>query len=630
MTAGGGDNDLSAPVADTAGGKRVAYLDTTLWSKLASARSPEDMAPFWLQLQCLMLSGVSRAGAFLVDQRQDGLTPVAFFPQRADGPHSLLNAARKAMAEGKGVVSGHVPGRTGAGELCCAAFPFLLDDAACGAVAVELQDRSEEALREVMLALQWGAAWMELALRRQQSRGSEAQLARAGIALDLLAMVVEAPDFRTAGKALVTEIATRLDCDLVGLGLLNRLSIEVAALSHSADFASSMNMVRAFGAAMQEAVDQETAILHPPPANAPFQVTRLHADLSGLLDDANVLSVPILVGDELLGALLFERRKGRDFDQETIDLCDALAALVGPVLAQKRLEERHILLKIREAFSRQARRLLGPDYTGRKLALSGIAVLVLFFSFFEGDYRVSAPARVEGQVQRVVVAPFDGYIASQHARAGDRVSKGDLLATLDDRDLSLEHTRWVTTRQQRLAEYDQMMAQKDRTGAKIARAQIEQADAHIALLAEQLKRTRLAAAFDGLVVSGDLSQSVGAAVSRGDQLFELAPLTSYRVILEVDEAQLADIQTGQSGTLKVAALLDENLAYTISQIVPITEARDGRNYFRVEALLDDPHPGLRPGMEGVGKTAVGDRLLIGIWTRDFMTWLRLKLWSWWP
>ncbi|MGR8919274.1 MAG: hypothetical protein ACU85V_06630, partial [Gammaproteobacteria bacterium] len=39
---------------------------------------------------------------------------------------------------------------------------------------------------------------------------------------------------------------------------------------------------------------------------------------------------------------------------------------------------------------------------------------------------------------------------------------------------------------------------------------------------------------------------------------------------------------------------------------------------------------LRPGMQGVGKVAVGERHLLWIWTHPFVDWLRLKLWSWLP
>ena len=41
-------------------------------------------------------------------------------------------------------------------------------------------------------------------------------------------------------------------------------------------------------------------------------------------------------------------------------------------------------------------------------------------------------------------------------------------------------------------------------------------------------------------------------------------------------------------------------------------------------------PGLRPGMEGIGKVVVGERSLLWIWTHGFFDWLRLALWNWMP
>ena len=51
----------------------------------------------------------------------------------------------------------------------------------------------------------------------------------------------------------------------------------------------------------------------------------------------------------------------------------------------------------------------------------------------------------------------------------------------------------------------------------------------------KIARSRLAAPFDGIVISGDLSQQIGAPVETGKKLFEIAPLQSYRIILQVDE-----------------------------------------------------------------------------------------------
>ena len=65
-------------------------------------------------------------------------------------------------------------------------------------------------------------------------------------------------------------------------------------------------------------------------------------------------------------------------------------------------------------------------------------------------------------------------------------------------------------------------------------------------------------------------------------------------------------------------------------ITPVSTAREGRNYFRVEATLDRTPDRLRPGMEGVGKIVAGRRLHVWIWTRQAIDWLRLKLWAWLP
>ena len=164
----------------------------------------------------------------------------------------------------------------------------------------------------------------------------------------------------------------------------------------------------------------------------------------------------------------------------------------------------------------------------------------------------------------------------------------------------------------------------------MVRAQIDQADAQIRLLDEQIARTKLKAPFDGLIVSGDLSQSVGGSVNRGQVLFEIAPLDGYRVILQVDERQVADLVPGQQGELLVAALPDEPFTLTVDKITPVAEARNGRNLFKVEGRLDRISPRLRPGMEGVAKVEIDERRLIAIWTRPLRDWARLWFWQWMP
>ncbi len=147
---------------------------------------------------------------------------------------------------------------------------------------------------------------------------------------------------------------------------------------------------------------------------------------------------------------------------------------------------------------------------------------------------------------------------------------------------------------------------------------------------DNLLRTRLIAPFGGIVVRGDLSQSMGSPVERGDVLFELAPVEGFRIILEVDERDISEVAVGQRGYLTLSALPGQPLPLLVERITPVATADDGRNFFRVDAKLEEPTRALRPGMEGVAKIDVGQRRLIWIWTHSLVDWVRLWIWTWLP
>jgi multidrug resistance efflux pump len=283
-----------------------------------------------------------------------------------------------------------------------------------------------------------------------------------------------------------------------------------------------------------------------------------------------------------------------------------------------------------EAARHQLERLLGPGYPARKLALLAGAGAGLFLLFAQDTYRVDADAKIEGLVRRAVVAPYDGFVAASAVRAGDSVHMGDILASLEDRDLVLERLKWVTERQQHVFEYDKALASRQPAQINVIRSQIDQAAAQINLIDEQLARVKLRSPIEGLVVAGDLSQLIGASVQRGQVLFEIAPLEGYRVILDVDERQVGAVEPGQPGQLLATALPNEPWAFVVDKITPIAEVKSGRNVFRVEGRLTQNSERLRPGMEGIAKVDIGRRRLAWIWTHSLIDWLRIWAWQWLP
>ena len=139
----------------------------------------------------------------------------------------------------------------------------------------------------------------------------------------------------------------------------------------------------------------------------------------------------------------------------------------------------------------------------------------------------------------------------------------------------------------------------------------------------------LTAPFDAIVIAGDPSQQIGAPMRRGDTLYEVSPLDSFRVALDV-EGDFADVQVGQEGRLLLASMPYESLPLRITRITPLAAARDGKTSFRVDATLLSAGSTLRPGMEGVAKVEVGKRRYVWTWTHDLVNWARLKLWEWLP
>jgi len=608
---------------------QVSFLDQALWKQFNEAANQEAFVQAWIALQCRLIPGAASGVVVLRESGEDPYVPMAYWPDKESCSPALASAAEVALSEGRGVVqndeaSGSQP------QSCSVAYPLRFEDELSGVVAIEVQVRESGQLRSSLRQLQWGASWIEVMLLRRRDRERQGFLDRASSALDIVATALSDQRFRAACNATVTELALRLNCDQVSIGFVKGGHATVAAVSHAAQFGRRMNLIRDIGAAMDEAIDQMNVVLYPPPPAGEYCVTRAHAELARAHGAGAILTVPLGDHDAPFGALSFQRPPGADFDQSAIDVCDAVAAVVGPILKEKQRNDRWILHKVLESAAAQARWLLGPGYLGRKLAVGALAALALFFCFAKGDYRITSPAVLEGLVQRVIVAPFDGYIAKEESRAGAIVRQGQVLAALDDKDLALERLRWSTTRRQRLTEFDRALAERDRADINIIKAQIDQAEAQIALLDEQLSRVKLIAPFDGIVVSGDLSQSIGASVTRGEELFQIAPLNAYRVILEVDEGDLADIAVGQSGSLLLSSLPDSPLSFIVHRITPVAEAKEGRNYFRIEAHLHDVSKRLRPGMEGVAKTQVEERLLIWIWTRKLVDWARLTLWKWMP
>lgn len=594
-----------------------------LWDNFAAAGSEDEFCQLWLALQSGLVGSVVQS-LLIFATAADEFTPVATWPEDGSDPLRLSDVAERVLEEQCGLVV-ELPDSTDYGV----AYPLMMDGQLRAVVALQLAVQSADELHGAMEQLQWGISWLEIFIRRQQADRDQAAVFRLKSAVDLLAQTLSKEHFSEAALCFTTELAALSGCERVSLGFMRGSHVKLEAVSHSTEVGKKMNLTRAIERVMEEALLQRREVVYPA-LDDEVLICREHEALSRQQAMAAVASFPLFSNENYYAVLTCERAADQPFKTADMEFVRAVAALAGSALENKHRNDQALLRKVLAAGYRQLEFLFGSGYVGRKMALLACVGVFTFFSTATGNYRLSADTALEGAILRAIVVPFDGYIEQSTARAGDTVAKGQVLCSLDSRDLQLTKLAKLSQFHQMERQYQDATANHDRAEAGIIRSQLKQGQAELDLIEAKLQRTQLRAPFTGLLVSGDLSQRLGGAVSQGEVLFEVAPLDAYRVILKVDERRIDDVKHAQSGTLVLSSLPDQQYPFVVDKITPITRAEEGRNYFRVEAYLSDVDDRLRPGMEGVGKIFIDRRKLISIWTRDLIEWLQLTLWKWLP
>jgi multidrug resistance efflux pump len=513
-----------------------------------------------------------------------------------------------------------------AGRNFLVSCPLLIERHLYGAVSIEFRHdpsvKTQDFLKHVESAIKW------LQFLSATETGDSGSADNAALALQITARALSEETSSAAASSVATELATRLSCERVSIGFREGRELEMYALSHSARFESKQNLIKRIEAAIAEAVDQKETLVYPAPQDSAY-LLQAHEELARNYGGKYICTVPLIHHEKVVGGVIFERSaNATEFLPETVELCEQLAALFAPILEYRRLNDRPLPTKIKELFKTLLSMIAGRGHLGLKFAMAMSAAIILLLTFVQWEYKVSANSVLEGTIERVITAPEQGYINDAPARPGDMVTAEQTLATLDDRDLQLEKLKWTGKQKQISKEYREALASRDRSQIGILRAQLDQAQAQIEILDKKLERTVISAPISGVVVSGDFTRALGSPVERGQILYKVSPLDEYRVLLDVDESDIAEMAVGMKGELTLSAAAEDTFEIIVDKITPVSVPGEGANYFQVEASLVATPEFLRPGMQGVSKIAIGERRLLWIWTHKMVDWLRLQLWKW--
>lgn len=605
--------------------------DAEIWRAFSTPGSDEQFCQAWLALLCRQLPHVAAGVVLFQSSDENTFLPVAVWPEVARDLSFLGKVAERALVEGRGVV--HRPEDKSDRDIHVA-YPVEVSKHMFGAVVLEVSIRSETEVHALLRQLHWGIAWLHDLVNRRELANNQGKSERIGSVMEVLATALRRGRLQQTLFDIANHVGRQMQCSRVAVGLVTGSSLRVVALSNAAWFEKNTSVMKLYKAVMEDVLDRLEPVAYQLPGEAEAvsvtQQDSAHARLARESGAQSILSLPLLLGAECIGVLTLERNSGGAFSAADSDWLDTLASLLPAVIDQKRSSERGYLSRVREDFRSLLERLFGPRYLIWKFSAALLLASVMILALVKTDYRVTAKTVIEGELQLSAVAPFESFVVASYVRAGDTVKKGQVLCLLDDRDLKLEQHKWDSEREQYVRKLREAVANHEMSEVQILSAQVQQADAQHALVTDRLNHVEITAPFDGIIISGDLSQLIGSPVELGKQLFEIAPLQAYRVILQVDEGEMRHVELGQHGQLMISGIVGDPIPLSVSKVTPMATARDGRNFFRVEASLDQVPAQLRPGMEGVGKIIVGERHLWWILTHTFTDWLRLTLWDWLP
>lgn len=264
-----------------------------------------------------------------------------------------------------------------------------------------------------------------------------------------------------------------------------------------------------------------------------------------------------------------------------------------------------------------------------KIITAFLVVFLLCITLIPVDKLVTANLNVEGKTRWIISAPTQGFIQQVLVRPGDKVKKTQPLIQLDDTDLKIQIAEQESLLDQAQHQFRVAMAEQNLTDSGLAANQIKQQEAKIQTLQRKINQTTVTAPITGTIIDGDWIQQIGTPVEDGKELFQIASQDAYKVILHVPDKDIHFIQKDQNGVLKLTGLPDQTFPIRITRITPVASVQNNVNGFKVEASWLDSPPALTSGMQGVGKITVGKTNLLFRWSRDFINWMKLKIWSNW-
>jgi putative peptide zinc metalloprotease protein len=198
---------------------------------------------------------------------------------------------------------------------------------------------------------------------------------------------------------------------------------------------------------------------------------------------------------------------------------------------------------------------LAPSLRRRPLGLAaGLALAAAVVAFVPLPVRVERECVIEVSASGVVRASQPGWIVELLVREGDRVSRGQPLARLRNRNLVLARSR--AEGEVEMARVELLNSVGDNRAARVQQStrRFQEASATALQATRRNEELQLASPCDGVVVTHQLDRRLGRMLRPGDELLSIAGDGRRECLLPLTEKEARRVRDGASVTFHPRAL----------------------------------------------------------------------------
>lgn len=234
-------------------------------------------------------------------------------------------------------------------------------------------------------------------------------------------------------------------------------------------------------------------------------------------------------------------------------------------------------------------------------------------------FSVNAAGEI-GPAEQVSVRPeINGRIETLPVDLGDRVKKGQVLFTLDDKELQNEKASRNTEIERAKLQLDQAqrnyqrandlykgnlisleLFENTRTEFELAKNSLERSQRELAILEERLTKTKIVAPFNCTILTRPVS--MGQAVSgsggfnSGTEVLTIADLSEMIINAHINQADVTRLNVGEEVEVIVEAVAGLKVMGRVERIAPQATIKNNIKGFAVRILLKNVDERVRPGM----------------------------------